>query len=108
MNSHTFDTEKWQSMSIFAQMGNIGSEVGRAAKAYSNEDKDSFDGAFRRAIDLFHATTDGLVASKSPRVREVLLARDAFVSQYYGNIPEIDASLESYFMQYAIADRLTR
>lgn len=108
MNNHDFDIAKWQATSIFAQMGNIGSEVGRSAKAYANGDTVSFEGAFKRALDLFDATTSGLVKSKSPRVKEVLLARDQFTQQYYGDNPKIDPSLEVYFMQFAIAERLQR
>ncbi len=108
MIKHIFDKEKWQEMSFAAQMGNIGSEVGRSAKAYASGDTQSFDGAFRRALDLFDATTDGLVASKSPRLKEVLLAREQFTQQYFGDQPKIDPGLEVYFMQFAIAERLQR
>ena len=108
MSSHTLDTEAWQKMSIFAQMGNIGSEVGRAAKAYTSADAVSFDGAFRRALDLFDATISAQVDAKSPRLKEILLAREQFTAQYYGDTPAVDPSLESYFMQFAIADRLQR
>lgn len=108
MSDHIFDVKKWQGMSIFAQMGNIGSEVGRTAKAFQTGDIESFNGAIGRAFDLFDATTEGLVAKKSPRVREVLLARDQFAEQYFGDIKRVDSSLEVYFMQFAIAERLRR
>jgi hypothetical protein len=108
MSEHVFDQAKWQAMSIFAQMGNIGSEVGRAAKAYSTNDVASFEGATKRALDLFDATCAVLVTQKSPRLKEVLLARDQFTSQYFSDIPYVDSGLETYFMQFAIADRMTR
>lgn len=108
MSKHIFDKEKWQAMSFAAQMGNIGSEVGRSAKAYASGDTQSFDGACMRALDLFDATVAGLAKSKSPRLKEVLLARDQFTQQYYGDQPKIDPSLEVYFMQFAIAERLQR
>ena len=108
MSNHAFDTSKWQSMTLFAQMGNIGSEVGRTSKAFKASDKESFDGALRRAYDLFDATTNGLIKADSPRVREVLLARDQFSQQYFSDNPKVDDGLEAYFMQFAIADRLSR
>lgn len=108
MNNHVFDVGEWQAMSIFAQMGNIGSEVGRAAKAFEGGDQDSFNGAFCRAIDLFDATATGLVRDKSPRTKEVLLARDQFSSQFFSDSPCVDPGIEAYFMQFAIADRLNR
>ncbi len=106
-NTHQFDVEKWHKMTIFAQMGNIGSEVGRAANAYNNNDA-SFQAATKRALDLFDATVTGLVSIKSPRTKEVLLARESFTSQYFSDEPAVDPSLEQYFMQFAIADRLQR
>lgn len=33
MSSHEFDKDKWQNSTIFEQMGNIGSEAGRALNA---------------------------------------------------------------------------
>lgn len=89
-------------------MGNIGSEVGRTATAYTAGDIERFESALDRALDLFDATVEGLVAKKSIRAKEVLRARDQFVGQYYGDTPAIDPGLENYFMQFAIADRLTR
>lgn len=107
-NTHDFDNAKWQSMSVFEQMGNIGSEVGRAARAYSADDTVSWEAALKRGLDLFDATIEDFAKSKSPRLREVLLARDQFVSQYFSDNPAIDPKLENYFMQFAIAARLSR
>lgn len=108
MSSHNFDVEKWQNMSIFAQMGNISSEVGRTAQAFQQNDQDSYDGALRRALDLFDATVGGLVKQKSPRLKEVLRAREVFTAQYFSPTPGVDPMLETYFMQFAIADRINR
>ena len=106
--THDFDREKWQSMSVFDQMGNIGSEVGRAARAYNTNDEVAWEAAVKRGLDLFDATIEGFAKSKSPRLREVLLARDQFVSQYFSDNPAVDPTLENYFMQFAIAARLAR
>lgn len=103
MNTHTVDKDRWQSMTILEQMGNIGSEVGRALKAKrAGED---FEPALRRALDLFDATLEPLIAKKSPRAKEVLRSKDQFLRALY---EKDDSGIENYFMQYAIAARLHR
>ncbi|KKT14355.1 MAG: hypothetical protein UV94_C0018G0001, partial [Parcubacteria group bacterium GW2011_GWC1_43_30] len=47
--------ERWFKMSFAEQMGNIGSEVGRATK-WQNKDEKSFWGAVGRAMELFDLT----------------------------------------------------
>ena len=106
MSSHVFDRSKWQAMSIFEQMGNIGSEVGRALSAKRRGDMAAMQGAFYRGLDLLDATAEGLAGIKSPKLREVLRARDQFAEVIEGNIP--DCGLEMYFMNFAIAARLRR
>jgi hypothetical protein len=108
MSDHVFDTAKWQNSSILFQMGNIGSEVGRTAKAYQANDTVSFEAALRRGLDLFDATIDGLAKNKSCRLKEVLLAREQFTQQFFSDSPKLDPKLEQYFMQFAIAERLQR
>ncbi len=90
-------------MTIFEQMGNIGSEVGRALKA--KRAGDDFQPALIRALDLFDATVEPLSAAKSPRAKEVLRSRDQFLSAIYD---KPDDAIEDYFMQFAIAARLQR
>lgn len=110
MNSHQVDRGAWSRMTIFEQMGNIGSEVGRSIKAKRAGDDISFQGALRRALDLFDATVDGLVAQKSIRAREVLRAKDQYLQLFFGDEGAlIDApKLENYFTQFAMAARLSR
>lgn len=100
MNNHVFDKVKWQSQSIFYQMGNIGSEVGRALSAKRRGDEVAMNGALYRGLDLIDATAEQLAREKSPRLREVLRAREQFVS--------LDDTLESYFMNFAAAARSSR
>jgi hypothetical protein len=107
MNNHV-DVAKWQKMTILEQIGNIGSEVGRAISAERRGDETSKDSAIARALDLFNATSDGLARQKSPRLREVLRARDQFLSLFFDdNFAEAD-KVENYFMQFAIAARSGR
>ncbi len=98
MSEHVFDRAKWQSMTIFEQMGNIGSEVGRAFTAKRRGDDAAKDGARYRGLDLLDATAEKLARDKSPRLREVLRAREQVAALE-------DETLEQYFMNFAIAAR---
>lgn len=106
MAEHVFDRQKWNAMTIFEQMGNIASEVGRALAAKRQGDQQRLRGALYRGLDLFDATADAWAGQKSPRVREILRAREFFVEAV--TTSKDDSSIESYFMQYAIAARLHR
>ena len=100
---------RWQRMTIFEQMGNIGSEVGRAISAARRDDSTAANAAISRALDLFDATENDLVKSKkSSRLREVLRARDQFLSLFFAdNFADAD-NIEKYFMNFAIAARSNR
>lgn len=104
MIEHIFDKQKWQKQDIFYQMGNIGSEVGRAFNAKRRGDNQSMQAAFYRGLDLIDATVEGLVKQKSPRAKEVLRLRELFAESIVTD--KIDDSLEQYLMQFAIASRL--
>lgn len=106
MSSHIFDRTKWAQMTIFEQMGNIGSEVGRAIAAKQRADTKSLEAATNRALDLFDATVEHLVQQKSPRVREVLRSRDQFTEMVLTD--KLDPKLDDYFLQFALAARLQR
>jgi len=107
---YTVDRDKWSKMTIFEQMGNIGSEVGRSIKAQKNGDQQLFEAAVARALDLFDATVEILLVHKSLRTKEVLRAKDQYLSSIYGTNQSSDRtdSIERYFTQYAVAARLTR
>lgn len=98
MSEHVFDKAKWSRMTIFEQMGNIGSEVGRAFAAKRRGDTVTMNGALYRGLDLIDATAEQLAEQKSPRLREVLRAREQFAELD-------DSTLEQYFMNFAIVAR---
>lgn len=106
MASYKIDRERWAELSIFEQMGNIGSEVGRAIAATRAGKEKRANNAIDRALDLFDATVEVLVASKSPGVKEVLRAREEFLRLFFDGTFEDDAdNVERYFNQFAIAAR---
>lgn len=105
VNNYQIDRGRWGKMTILEQMGNIGIEVGRAIKAKRNGENDLMIGAIDRTLDLFDATTEILIANKSPRVKEVLRAEDQFLNLFFDdNFTDAD-SIDDYFMQYALAAR---
>ena len=109
MGSYQVDREAWAKLSINEQMGNIGSEVGRAIKAKRAGKDQRAQGAIDRALDLFDATTESLVSQRSYRTREVLRAREEFLRLFYDGTFEADADrIERYFMWFACAARGTR
>lgn len=102
MNSHVFDQKSWANHSVFWQMGNIGSEVGRALTAKRNGNLKRMHSAFYRGMDLINATITAWVHDgKSPY--ELLIAREQFAKSILTD--EVDSNLEDYFMQFAIAEK---
>lgn len=97
---YSVDRNRWMRLNILEQMGNIGSEVGRTLKM--KRLNENFEPALIRALDLFSATVEHLISTKSHRAKEVLRARDQFLQAIYMND---DNKIEEYFMQMAIAAR---
>lgn len=93
--------ERWHTLSLAEQLGNIGSEVGRARK-WQGKDEKSFWGAVTRALELIDLTREDARWSKRrfelDRVRETfadaVLGGTAYGSQL--------ADLEKYFMVFAL------
>lgn len=106
MNEHIFDKNRWQAMTIFEQMGNIGSEVGRALNAKKRGDEKGMNSALWRGLDLIDASVEKLVQTKSPQTKEFLRAREQFAKLILTD--DEDESLEKYFMEFAIVARLNR
>ena len=106
-NYYQVDRERWEKMTINEQMGNIGSEVGRAIIAHRNGNKAREDRAIDRAIDLFSATAEVLAGTQyAYRLKEVLRAREEFLRLFFDDTFESDAdNIERYFMNYAFAAR---
>ena len=95
---------KWQQLSLTEQLGNIGSEVGRARK-WQGKDEKIFKGAVERALELFDLTLEDARWKKS--WYEIARAREVFVDAIFGG-KEYKSSLEDldrYFYYFAYAAR---
>lgn len=93
--------ERWKKFSLIEQMGNIGSEVGRAAKWQGKDDK-AFWGAVTRALELFDMTLKD--RRWGNRLVEIGRAKEVFADAVTGG-KEYDsnlADLDKYFMQFAL------
>ena len=108
--SFAVNQERWNTLDIFNQMGNIYSEVGRSFKAKTNGNTADQQEAVTRAIDLFDATVESLLSKRSPKIKEVLRAKEQFLDAMYNEqFDKIEAEkLDRYFLQFALAARLHR
>ena len=104
MTEHIFSTTKWAEMDMFNQMGNIGSEVGRALSAKRQGNLNRCQAAFYRGLDLIDETTSLWAAQKKAGLKELLYARELFAESIITD--KVDLTIENYFMQFAIAARL--
>ncbi len=96
---------RWQTLSLLAQLGNIGSEVGRAARAREQHHDERFERAFDRALELFDLTLAD--ARWQGRRREIARAREIVCDFLVGDnvYGSTAASLDAYFLPFAAAAR---
>lgn len=103
------DEKRWASMSLIEQMANIGSEVGRTSKWLSKDREELAEGAFLRALDLFDLTLKvGRISSQDaryPLLYELCRARDLFCHSYMAKDFDNLIWLDSYFGDFAAAQR---
>jgi hypothetical protein len=97
----------WWELSIAEQLGNVGSEFGRAVR-WSSRNPDLARGAFERALELLDLTLDDPRHRRSvARLREIARVREVVVDFLAGSnqYSTTAASLQKYFDAYALAAR---
>jgi hypothetical protein len=99
---------RWFELSLLEQLANVGSEVGRAARATSEDNEQWRAAALDRALELFDLTlADGRWRDRRKeiaRAREVVC--DFLVGDNeYGSTAQ---SLDRYFLPFAVAARRDR
>jgi len=94
----------WFKLTLAEQLGNIGSEVSRAAN-WQGKDEKLFWGAVERALELFDLTLDD--PRWNGRHGEVARAREVFVDAVYGGqgYKTSIRELVGYFDTFALAVR---
>jgi len=98
--------DRWATLSVTEQMGNLGSEVQRAIRAHEAGRRDRFEPALARALELFDLTaTDP--RWRAHRRREILRAREEFCRLFFDAsvAPTSAAGLNRYFLAFATAAR---
>ncbi|OGH65409.1 MAG: hypothetical protein A3J66_02190 [Candidatus Magasanikbacteria bacterium RIFCSPHIGHO2_02_FULL_47_14] len=100
------DQERWHTLSLCEQLGNVGSEVGRALNWQKKQNKILANAARERALELLDLTASdarwhGLRKQEIIRVREVV-CDFWWGGNQYGSTPE---NLEKYFLYFAFAAR---
>jgi len=98
---------RWYQISLFEQLGNIGSEISRASR-WSSKNPAVAEGALHRALELFDLTlADPRLLASPPRLREVARAREVVADFFAGSnqYQSTAASLQRYFDAYATAAR---
>ena len=95
---------RWFTLSLAEQMGNIGSEVARAAH-WQDKDEKLFQGCVERALELFDLNLAD--ARWKGRLREIARAREVFCDAVHGG-KEYGSTLhdlQGYFLPFAIEAR---
>lgn len=100
----------WFELSLAEQMGNIGSEIGRAVKRKQRGESTEADKAVERALELFDLTMSDSRWLKTRRLREIARAREVACDLFFGDniYGSTFESLEKYFYQFAVAARINK
>lgn len=98
---------RWQEFSLAEQLGNIGSEVGRALR-WRGKDDNLFQGAADRALELLGFTLED--ARWHGRLREIARAQEVLCDAFSGGMA-YGSTLEDcnrYFFLFAVRAALAR
>ena len=97
---------RWFSFSLAEQMGNIGSEVGRAIRWHEKGNSEYFESAYSRMLELVDLTISDKRWS-GPRRKELTRVREALCDSFEGG-KQIGVALSDwpkYFLPFAILAR---
>ena len=101
---------RWFTFSIYEQLGNVGSEFERAARAFERGDLERFEKAFERMLELLDLTVEDPKWRTHHRLRELLRLREEVCDVFHGNeiIGTPIETLKKYFLYFGIAARAGR
>ena len=100
---------RWRTLSLAEQMGNAGSEVGRAIRAKALGQPERLSGAMTRALELIDLTMED-ERWAGPRRHEIARARELVCDYLAGDnlYASTAESLDAYFTAFAYAARRDR
>ncbi len=108
MQHSSLENGRWFKFTLNEQMGNIGTEVGRIIRARKQNDQVAMNNALERSLELFDLTISD--DRRKHQLKEIIRAREVLVDSlatktaYHSDL----ASIDKYFMHFAIAARLNR
>lgn len=97
--------ERWHALSVARQLGNVGSEVGRALR-WRTRNPQIAEGALHRALELIDLTLDDPRHRASvARLREICRAREVLLDFLVGpnQYRSTEVALQRYFDAFAAA-----
>jgi hypothetical protein len=88
------------------QLAHVGSEVDRAIRAHASGNRNRFENALERALELFDLTASDQ-RWRGPKCREILRAREEFCRLFFDDqvAAESAKGLSRYFLAFAVAAR---
>jgi hypothetical protein len=100
---------RWFTMTLATQLGNVGSEYGRALRWKERGDEARFEHAFARTLELLDLT----IADprwKNHRLKELTRLREVICDELVSEIPEFSHpnDLRNYFLYFGILARNER
>lgn len=95
---------RWNELSFFEQMANIGSEVQRAI-IWKEKKSEYSQMAFERALELLDLTVKDEKNHKRGRLKELLRLRELLIDYFYfGNIYKSNSdNWKNYFLAFSYA-----
>jgi hypothetical protein len=101
---------RWFTFSVLEQLGNVGSEFERAASAYQRGDRERFEKAFERMLELLDLTVEDPKWQTGRRLKELLRLREEVCDFFHGNqtFGTPIETLRKYFLHFGIAARMSR
>ena len=101
----TLASGRWNDFTLYEQMANVGTEVGRAAKWKNKGNTNYFEKAFARAFELLDLTIND--RKNSNRLKELLRVRECLADYFlfdneYGSS---DEAWSRYFLAFNYAAR---
>ncbi|MCX6766031.1 MAG: hypothetical protein NT136_03675 [Candidatus Moranbacteria bacterium] len=99
---------RWQKLSFFEQMANVGSEIERTIKWRNKGNQQYSRQAFDRALELMDLTIRN--SKKKSQLRELLRVREALADYFIFNndYQSSDEKWQNYFYCFNFAARLGR
>ncbi len=104
---HKDFAERWQKLSFYEQMGNIGSEISRALN-WRDKDIKLYENATNRAFELLDLT---IADSRwCLRLKEIVRARELLADAIFGGkeYKTTFEDLNNYFFHFALAARINK